>query len=132
MNFVVRHSNWLNPEDYFRFIHLGGFTSDWNDLKLNDDDLAALEIQLMLSPQQGSVISGTGGVRKVRFSPPSWNQGKRGALRVLYAIFPDFSVAVLAAIFSKSEKGNINADDKKMLKQLMHEIQRYLEHEVEP
>ena len=40
--FVVLHSNWLEPEDYLRFIHFDGFTADWKDLRLNDDDLRVL------------------------------------------------------------------------------------------
>ena len=98
--FVVHHSNWLKPEDLYRFIHLDGFTSDWNELKLKDEDLQTLQLVIMANPTAGPVVAGTGGVRKLRFSPPSSNKGKRGAMRVLYAIFPDYSVAVLAAAYS--------------------------------
>ena len=127
IKFVVRHSNLLEPEDYCRFIHFDGFTTDWKDLRLRDDDLATLQIQIMLAPQQGSVIPGSGGVRKLRFSPPSWNKGKRGAIRVLYAIFPDFSVVVLAAAYAKAEQEDISSDAKKSLKVIIREVQGALD-----
>jgi hypothetical protein len=92
-------------------------------LRLGDDDLAALQIQIMLAPQKAPVIAGTGGVRKLRFSPPSWNRGKSGAIRVLYAVFPDHSVVVLAAAYAKSDRENITLQDKRSLKVLMREIQ---------
>jgi hypothetical protein len=60
--FVVRHSNLVGPEDYCRFIHFDGFTMDWKDLSLTDDDLAALEIQIMLKPLGAPVVPGTGGL----------------------------------------------------------------------
>ncbi|MCC6422414.1 MAG: hypothetical protein IT447_02970 [Phycisphaerales bacterium] len=121
----VRYSKRLEPEDYFTFIHFDGFTDDWKYLRLDDDDLMALENQLMREPHKGSVIAGTGGLRKVRFSPPSWHRGKSGALRILYAIFPDFAVVVLAAAYAKSDQENISAQDKKMLKMIMQDIGRF-------
>jgi len=124
---AVRHSNLLQPDDYCRFIHMDGFTEDWKDLDLDDDDLRILQIQIMLAPQQGPVIAGTGGVRKLRFSPPSWNKGKSGGVRVLYAVFPDFSVAVLAAAYSKAEQESVTQDEKRALKLIMGEIQTALE-----
>jgi hypothetical protein len=105
-----------------RFIHFDGFTADWKDLRLSDDDLRILQIQIMLSPQAAPVIAGTGGVRKMRFSPPSWRRGKRGAVRVLYAVFPDYSATVLAAAYQKNEQEDITASEKRALRELLEEI----------
>lgn len=77
---------------------------------------------ILLAPQRAPVIAGTGGVRKLRFSPPSWHRGKSGAVRVLYAVFPDHSVAVLAAAYGKSRRENITQDEKRALKRIMGEI----------
>lgn len=125
--FIVRHSNLLEPADYYRFIHFDGFTSDWNGLGLDDEDLSCLQIQIMLAPQQGRVIPGTGGVRKMRFGPLSWHRGKRGAVRVLYSVFPDFSVAVLAAAYSKGKCEDFAAGDRRKLKMVIKEVQSALE-----
>lgn len=127
LKFVVRHSNLLQPEDYYRFIHLDGFTSDWKDLGQGDDELSQLEIQIMIAPQRAPVIPGCGGIRKLRFSPASWNRGRRGAIRVLYTVFPDYSVAVLAAAFAKNEQENISIADRQSLRALVKEIKQVLD-----
>lgn len=127
--FIVQHSNWLQPEDYLRFIHFDGFTSDWKDLRLDDDDLRILQVQIMISPLAGKVIPGTGGLRKMRFGPPSRKQGRRGGVRVLYALYPEHSVAVLAAAYEKSEQEDIRPADKKALKSILEEIDQILDEE---
>jgi hypothetical protein len=50
--------------------------------QLDDLDLAVLQIQIVLTPLGGAVVAGTGGIRKMRFRPLSWNIGKSGAVRV--------------------------------------------------
>ena len=49
---------------------------------LSEDDLAALQTMLMLRPDAGDVIRGSGGVRKVRV--PAKGKGTRGGGRVIY------------------------------------------------
>jgi len=115
------------PEGSFRFIHLDGFTGDWKKLRLYDDDLRSLQNQIMPSPQAAPVVAGTGGIRKTRFAPPSWSRGKSGAIRVLYAVFPEHSVVVLAAAFAKNEMENIQSGEKKLLKLILMQIKAALE-----
>jgi hypothetical protein len=47
-----------------------------------DDDYRALQMALMLRPKQGSLIQGSGGLRKIRWR--SSEQGKRGGVRAIY------------------------------------------------
>ena len=54
-------------------------------------------------------MRGTGGLRKIRFAPPSWHTGKRGAVRVCYAWFPGHARAYFVALFAKNEKANLSA-----------------------
>ena len=112
----------LKHEDYLRFIHFDGFTADWKGLRLGDDDLRILQLGICAEPLAGSVIPGAGGLRKLRFAPPSWKRGKRGALRVLYAIFPEHAVCILAAAYQKSEQENITPAEKRQLKLILHQI----------
>ena len=51
---------------------------------LDDERYRQLQIALMLRPEQGSVIQGSGGLRKVRWATPG--AGKRGGLRVIYFV----------------------------------------------
>jgi hypothetical protein len=53
------------------FIQLPYFVSDFRRMLLTDGDLRELETLLMQNPGMGKVIPGTGGLRKMRFAPPS-------------------------------------------------------------
>ncbi len=129
--YAIQHSNPLNPQDYLRFIHLDGFTSDWRGLGLTDDDLRILQLTICLAPQAAPVIAGTGGLRKLRFSPPSWRRGKRGSLRVLYAVWPAHSVCLLAAAYAKSGHPDISPEQKGQLKRILHVVSDLLDRELD-
>jgi len=116
-----------DPKDWLNFVQLSPFESSWKKLGLADDDLRALEICVMIDPQRPSVVAGTGGVRKLRFSPPQWNRGKSGALRICYAFFPAAGLVVLIAVYGKESKDNLTPEEKRVIKGLMGEIGRYLE-----
>ena len=64
-----------------RFVETPIFTKLMTGL-LDDDDYRKLQIALMLRPEQGPIIRGSGGLRKVRWAKPG--AGKRGGLRVIY------------------------------------------------
>jgi hypothetical protein len=99
------------------------FVSEWARLRLPDEDLQALERQIMERPESGSVMVGTGGVRKLRFAPPSRHGGKSGAMRVCYVAFVD-AVCYLLIVFPKNEAANLSAKDKVTLKQTVNALRR--------
>lgn len=105
----------------FRLV--AAFVAEWDRLGLNDEDLQALEQQIMERPQSGAVMRGTGGVRKARFAPPSSHTGKSGATRVCYVAFAD-SVCYLLLIFPKNERANLSAEDKAALKTIVEALRR--------
>jgi len=105
------------------FRHMPVFVSEWRRLGLPDEDLQALERQIMERPEFGVVMNGTGGVRKVRFAPPSWRTGKSGATRVCYVVFAD-AVCYLFLVFPKNERANLSAKDKATLKLTMDALRR--------
>jgi hypothetical protein len=125
--FVLEHSNFFAPEDLYRFIHLDSFEGDWEGLGLDDDGLSLLQIQIMLDPLEPPVIEGTGGVRKVPFSPPPKEGEKRKHIEVLYAVFTNFSVAVLAAADEDGEIEDILPEERAALQTIMMEIEDALE-----
>ena len=49
---------------------------------LTDDEYASLQRALVATPDAGSVIQGSGGVRKMRWALAG--QGKRGGYRIIY------------------------------------------------
>jgi hypothetical protein len=91
----------------FTFIQPASFAADWRRLGLTDEDLRALEAEIMARPDAGAVMRGTGGLRKMRFAPPSLNTGKSGATRVCYVAFAGPAEVYLLAVFPKSEKANL-------------------------
>src|SRR5437870_3180080 len=108
------------------FVQLSRFAARWKQMRLNDDDLRALEQMLLRNPCAGSVMPGTGGLRKVRFAPPSRHTGKSGALRVGYSYFRTAQAVYLLAVFPKNEQANLSAGEKAEARKLIEFIQRNL------
>lgn len=119
-------SQWLDVEDLLDFVELDIFTSDWRRLRLDDDDLLELQVSIMLSPKGAPVVSGTGGLRKLRFAPSRWHRGKRGALRIGYAYFDDLKIAALIVVYPKNEKENLDDTERAEIKRLLSEMHEQL------
>ena len=115
-----------DPKDWLNFVQLDPFCRACKRLELLDDDIRAIEISIMLDPEQSPVIPGTGGLRKLRFSAENSNQGKRGAFRVCYVYFKEHGLVTLVLVYGKSQKDNLSASDKKLIKALIGEIEEYL------
>jgi hypothetical protein len=113
-----------------RFIQAASFTREWGKLGLTEEDLMALEMLIMASPEGPPVVPGTGGLRKVRFAPAKWGTGKRGAARVLYAFFQDHSVVVFISIYDKSQKDDFDHGTKGKIKELLEWFKKGLEKET--
>jgi hypothetical protein len=108
------------------FIQLSAFRTNWNRLKLNDDDLRALESEILSAPEEPPVMRGTGGLRKIRFARASSNTRKSGGMRVCYAYFPRFGLIYLCAIFAKSTKANLTPAEAAAYNVVLKEFSRYL------
>jgi hypothetical protein len=84
--------------------------------------LQALESALMEDPSAGPVMRGTGGLRKMRFAPPSRGKGKSGSMRIGYAQFPEFSAIFLITLFLKKDEANLSRRDQKTIKAWIEQI----------
>jgi hypothetical protein len=102
------------------------FVSLWRHWRLDDDDLAALENQVMDHPLSGKVMRNTGGIRKTRFAPPSSGAGKSGAYRVCYFYLPAFEVVYFVLIFPKKEQPNLTPEQEKACRVLAKQIEQSL------
>ncbi len=121
------HGHPTTPEDFLHFVEMKGFTDDWEDLGLNDeDDLWAIQVLIMCHPKGSPVIRGTGGLRKIRFAPERWNIGKRGAARVCYVYFPEHWTVLLVAVYGKDEKIDLTAEEKKNIKAYIKRAEKWL------
>jgi len=108
------------------FVQLSRFAARWKQLKLTDEDLQALEQILLRDPEAGDVVAGTGGLRKVRFAPPSQNKGKRGGLRVGYSYFRTAEAIYLLAVYPKNEQSDLTPQDKAEVRTVIKIIDSYL------
>ncbi|HRQ73980.1 MAG TPA: hypothetical protein PLU35_13220 [Phycisphaerales bacterium] len=73
------------------------------------------------------MVSRTGGLRKVRFSPPGWAKGKSGAVRVYYAYFPEYGFVALIYAHAKADMEAITDSQRREIKALIEEIQQHLD-----
>lgn len=84
---------------------------------LSDDEYAVLQQSLIVNPEAGDVIPGSGGVRKLRCGVAG--RGKRGGIRVIYFLRLRRDEIWMLTLYAKNVADNIPA---KMLKKIKEEI----------
>ncbi|OFW43277.1 MAG: transcriptional regulator [Acidobacteria bacterium RIFCSPLOWO2_12_FULL_67_14b] len=84
---------------------------------LSDDEYAAMQQFLVVNPEAGDVIPGSGGVRKLRWGVAG--RGKRGGLRVIYFLRLRKDEVWMLTLYAKNVADNIPA---KVLKKIKEEI----------
>jgi hypothetical protein len=116
----------LQPEDFRRFIQLGSFEKDWARLGLDDDDLRALEVLIMMGPDLHPVVPGTGSLRKIRFTSRRWGKGRSKGVRIGYAHFPLSAVVVLIVAYSHNEQDDLSPVQRRTIKDMLRDIEKLL------
>jgi hypothetical protein len=84
---------------------------------LSDDEYAQLQQALAANPEVGTVIPGSGGVRKMRWGMAG--RGKRGGLRVIYFLRTRQGQIWMLTLYPKNVAESISAH---VLKQIKDEI----------
>lgn len=85
---------------------------------LDDDEYALLQRHLVIHPEAGPIVRGSGGVRKLRWSVS--NKGKSGGVRVIYYIRDGDSFWMLT-VYSKGELDTIPGQMLKKIKEAMED-----------
>ena len=75
-------------------------------------------VHIALYPENGAVISGTGGIRKIRWENGKNNRGKRGGVRILYHYTEELLI-LLMTVYGKSEKEDISDHEKNEFKRVL-------------
>lgn len=71
---------------------------------------------IALHPESGKIISGTGGIRKIRWETGKNNRGKSGGVRILY-YYSENLLIILVSLYGKSKKEDISDAEKNAFKQ---------------
>ena len=73
-----------------------------------DDAFRALQHALLLWPDQGDLLEGGRGLRKLRWGGSG--RGKRGGVRIIYFWAPEREVCLLIYLFAKNAQDNLTRD----------------------
>lgn len=96
------------------------FTKKWHSLGFTDDELSQLQQILLADPKAGAVMTGTGGLRKIRFAFPG--SGKSGSVRVCYIDIEGVLEIHLIDVFAKNEKENLSKAERNAIKIVVEQI----------
>lgn len=100
------------------FIETSLFTRQIKQLA-SDEDLRALQRQLIGNPDFGDLIQDTGGLRKIRMATGS--QGKSGGVRVIYFLATR-EIIYLVLAYPKHTKVSLSAAEKNELRKLTRRL----------
>jgi hypothetical protein len=101
-----------------RFVETPVFTGAVSAL-LDEEQNRALQLALALRPEQGDVIRGSGGLRKLRWGLAG--RGKRGGARVVYHWDKPTQTFYMLYAYTKQEQGDLTAQQVKLLRRLVEE-----------
>lgn len=73
------------------------------------------------NPLAGTLITGTGGARKIRWASDVFS-GKRGGARVIYYYYDETMPIYLFTAYKKNQRENISESDKKVFRQVIRLI----------
>lgn len=93
--------------------------SRYRDNYLNDEEFAILQLALAANPEEGDLIPGAGGVRKLRWKDSRRKKGKRGGLRVIYYCFLTDEEIWLMTLYDKDEAADLSKDEKDQLRRAL-------------
>ena len=124
---LIYSAHTCKPKDFLHFVEYPAFSSDWDELGLDvEEDLLALQLMIMANPSGAPVITGTGGLRKLRFAPSRWNCGKSGAARVCYVFFKEHLTVVLLLAYGKGAKETLTNSEKAIIKSEIRRTEKWL------
>lgn len=101
-----------------QFIESSAFTRQIVDL-MEDESYRLLQGALIADPEMGSVIKGSGGIRKVRWEASG--RGKRGGARIIYLYVQVRETFYMLLAYAKAAQENLSAEQLARLRRKLEE-----------
>jgi hypothetical protein len=100
------------------FLELPAFERHWANY-FDDNDFRNLQALLMIKPEAGDEIPGTGGLRKLRFADARRRKGKRRGLRIIYFWWSRGCQFWLFTLYDKDEVSDLTRVQRLALRKLL-------------
>jgi mRNA-degrading endonuclease RelE of RelBE toxin-antitoxin system len=100
------------------FVETPIFTKEVRTL-LSDEQYRGLQGALLLRPEQGALIKGSGGLRKIRWGAPG--RGKRGGIRVIYYWHEGEEKFYMLFAYPKGTQDDLTPRQLRLLRQAVRE-----------
>ena len=84
---------------------------------MSDDEYRALQQALIIRPDTGPIIQGTGGLRKVRWRMDG--HGKSGGVRIIYYWLTAEEQIYRLYAYAKNEREDLTQSQKRQLRQIV-------------
>ncbi len=84
-----------------------------------DDSYRKLQQVILVRPEAGNAIPGSGGLRKLRWNLPQ--AGKRGGLRIIYYWDTPSDTVYMLLAYKKAKQEDLTQDQLKILSRLIKE-----------
>ncbi len=109
----------MSEQRYITVVETRPFIADAEKCLSNDEREEFIEY-IARNPTAGVVISGTGGVRKVRWGAAG--RGKRGGVRIIYYHHSERIPLFLLTVYAKAHKTDLSPAEKAAMRRLVAEI----------
>jgi mRNA-degrading endonuclease RelE of RelBE toxin-antitoxin system len=101
-----------------RFVETPVFTRELQNL-LKDEDYRTLQLTLLLRPEQGKLIPGSNGLRKLRWGAEG--KGKQKGCRIIYYWEKKQDTIYMLLAYPKGKQEDLTPAQVKVLSRLVHE-----------
>jgi hypothetical protein len=84
---------------------------------MSDEEYRLLQLYLLNKPDAGSMIQGSGGLRKLRWSAKG--HGKSGGVRIIYYWFVAQDTILLLFLYAKNERTDLTSEQLQQLRKVI-------------